>query len=139
MSVYSDTARNSFLAGFFGDDNVVGATLYIGLSETEPTYSAGSLTGITEPTTGGYARVAVSNTSTNWTIADGECVNANVIQFPQATADWDVDFSYAVVFDAASGGNALCASGALVDAPVTMLTDDITQFNAETLVFTHNN
>lgn len=139
MSVYSDAARNAFLAGFFGDDNTVGATLYIGLSSTEPTVSSGALTGITEPTTGSYARVAVTNDDTKWTISEGVAENAASIAFPEATADWDEDVSYAVVFTASTGGTALCATDALTGAPVTVTTGETAQFDAGDLTFTHTN
>ncbi len=139
MSVYSDNARNSFLSGAFGDDNNSVATWYMGVSSTEPTVSAGALTGVTEPTTGGYARVAVANTDANWTISAGVVENAAAATFPEATADWDEDVNYVVLFDAATSGNAWFATDAVSGAPVAVTTGETVGFAAGDLTFTHTN
>ena len=59
--------------------------------------------------TAGYARVAVTNNVANWANASGATatkVNANIITFPQATADWGTIVAFAVM-DASTAGNFL--------------------------------
>lgn len=87
----------------------VPSTLYIGLSTTAPTQAGGNFT---EPSGNGYARVAVTNNSTNWPAAsNGSKNNANAITFPQATGSWGTVTHFGI-FDAATSGN-LLAWGAL--------------------------
>lgn len=79
------------------------ATWYVGLSTT-PIIAAG--TGATEPSAGaGYARVAVTNNTTNF-VVDADTVtmkNGTVIQFPAATANWGV-VTYLALYDASTAG-----------------------------------
>lgn len=85
-------------------------TVYVALSSTTPSANG---TGVTEPSGGSYARVATAGT--DWgTAASGAITNSNAFSFPQATADWvgGSNLTYAVLYDAASGGNML-AYGAL--------------------------
>lgn len=80
-------------------------TTYVALSTTAPT-AAG--TNVTEPTTGGYARVAT--TAADWnSAAAGATSNAEQLSFPQATGDWSAgaNLTYGVVYDAATAGNVL--------------------------------
>lgn len=80
-------------------------TVYVALSSTTPTVGA---TNVTEPTTGGYARVAT--TGATWgTAAAGSIANAAAITFPTATADWAAgsNLTYGLMYDAATGGNML--------------------------------
>lgn len=79
-------------------------TVYLALSSTTP---AAAGTGVTEPSTGSYARVATTGT---WGVAAaGSISNTSSITFPTATADWasGSNMTYAVLYDAASGGNML--------------------------------
>jgi hypothetical protein len=79
-------------------------TLYVGLSTTPPNPDG---TGFTEPSGGGYARVAVQNDGTHWYAAtqDNPSIKANAlpILFPEATADWGTVTHWGI-FDAAEGG-----------------------------------
>lgn len=94
---------------FSNTSYTVPSTLYIGLSTTTPTQSG---SGFTEPSGNGYARVAVTNNSTNWPAAsNGAKSNANAITFPQATGSWGTVTHFGV-FDASTSGN-LLAWGAL--------------------------
>jgi len=103
MGSFSDYLENQLL------DHVWSAavytppvTLYVGLSTTDP-LDDGS--GITEPSGGAYARVAVTNNATNWPAAVGGAkANGVAIQFPTATASWGV-IGWFFISDAASGGN----------------------------------
>src|SRR5205085_11421592 len=83
------------------------ATLYVAVYTASPSDSGGG----TELTIGtaGYARVAVTNNVANWANASGATatkVNANIITFPQATADWGTIVAFAVM-DASTAGNFL--------------------------------
>src|SRR5690606_1282100 len=75
-----------------------------GLSTTAPTQAGGNFK---EPSGNGYARVAVTNNSTNWPAAsNGAKSNANAITFPQATGSWGTVTHFGI-FDAATSGNLL--------------------------------
>ena len=81
------------------------ATWYVGLSTTTP---AGDGTAFSEPVGGAYARVAVTNNSTNWpaaTTGDGVTRKANgaKITFPNPTGSWGTITHYGI-FTASSGG-----------------------------------
>lgn len=107
---FSDYLENKLLDHAFGATAYSApATLYVGLSTT-PIADDGS--GITEPSGGAYARVAVTNSPANWPAAVGGAkANGTAVTFPQATAGWGT-LTHAFVSDAASGGNIL-AAGAL--------------------------
>ena len=85
-------------------------TVYVGLSSTAPT-NGNPPTTITEPSGGGYARVAT--TGATWgsgTVVSGTTptvANAAVITFATASADWvaGANLTHAVLYDALTGGN----------------------------------
>jgi len=92
------------------------ATTYFALMKTMPTASGGGV----EVSGGSYARVAVTNNSSNWPASSGGSkTNANSINFGTATADWGTVVGVAE-FDASSGGNLLTFS-TLNGGPVTIL------------------
>jgi hypothetical protein len=79
------------------------ATVYVGLYTATPSDTGGG----TEVTGGAYARVAVTNNTTNWpAAASGLKSNGTVITFPTATANWGTVTQFGI-FDASSGGNLL--------------------------------
>lgn len=87
-------------------------TLYIALSTGVATAA------VAEPSGNGYARVAVTNNTTNFPSATGSnpatVSNGTLITFPTVTGtaqSWGLCQSFAV-YDAASAGNLLC-QGAL--------------------------
>ena len=81
----------------------VPTTLYIALYTAAPTDAGGG----TEVTGGSYARIAVTNNSTNFPAASGGAKSNGVaIAFAQATANWGTVIAFGI-FDAASGGNLL--------------------------------
>lgn len=85
------------------------ANLFVGLSTTT---IAAAGTGITEPSGGSYARVSVTNNTTNWpTVSNQTKRNGTAITFPTATANWGT-ITWFFISDASTGGNIL-ASGAL--------------------------
>lgn len=111
---------------FRGITDTAPATLYFAVHPGDPT-DAG--TGSAEPTTGGYARVAITANTTNMTApatagTDRRISNGVAITFPAPTADWSAGaaMTWGSVWDAPSGGNML-ASGPLSTAR-TVLSGD---------------
>ena len=106
------------MAGSFSDyleaavlNHVFGATsysppgtLYIALFTAAPSDSGGG----TEVSGGSYARVAVTNNTTNFPNASGTSPtsksNGTTITFPTASASWGTVVAFGI-FDASSGGN----------------------------------
>lgn len=124
---FTDYLENNVLNHIFGGaDFTRPATLHVGLFTTLPN-DAG--TGGVEVTGAGYARVAVTNNSTNFPAASGGSKsNGTQIQFAQATASWGNVKGFGI-FDASSGGNLLVASylvGARKFCTVNTATDTIT-------------
>jgi hypothetical protein len=81
-------------------------TFYFGLSTTTV---AANGTGITEPSGGSYARVAVTANSTNFGAYDeylSTWANKTAITFPAPTGDWGT-IRYGFISDASSAGNIL--------------------------------
>jgi hypothetical protein len=94
------------------------ATLYFGLSSTTPAEDG---TNVTEPSSGSYARVAVTNNATNFPAATGGAkANGTAITWPQASGDWlaGADLTYVVVYDASTSGNLLAFGALSVAKPV---------------------
>lgn len=90
--------------GFGQRDNVLG-TYYVGLLLAAP--NADGVT-YSEPSGNGYARVAVSNNSTNFGAASaGVVTNLTTIDFPAASGGAWGAVLYAGLFDAASSGTLL--------------------------------
>ncbi len=111
---FGDYLENELLDHVWGNAAFSpGATLYVGLSTTNPTDTGA---GITEPPGGnGYARVAVTNNLTNWPAASGGAKsNGTVVTFPTATGSWGT-VGWFFISDAASGGN-LYGHGSLTTA-----------------------
>jgi hypothetical protein len=105
----------------FGQSAYTGsATLYFGLSTTDPT-DTGTLTG--EPTsTGGYTRVAVTNNLTNFPSANPK-LNGGLITFPVSTVAWSTNttaLGYWFVTDAAALGTGNMLMSGAVTTPRTV-------------------
>jgi len=103
---------------FGGPDYTRLATVYIGLSSTTPTDAGGN---ITEPSTGAYGRVTVTNNATNFPAASGGAkANGTAFTFVQATADWlaGVDLTHLLIFDAVSAGNPVAYGALTTPKPV---------------------
>ena len=101
---FSNYVKNAFLNMLFGNVpfNLI-PLLYVGYSNTAPT----DATSGTEPAVGGYARVAVANSSNLFPVAStGIKTNALDINFPEATASQG-SATHIQFFDALSGGNYL--------------------------------
>lgn len=87
-----------------GGDYARPATVYLAASTADPGESG---SGLAEPSGNGYARVAITNNSTNFPAASGGVKsNGTLISFPAATGAWGTITHYALM-DASSGGNML--------------------------------
>lgn len=134
MVGFVDAAEQAFLNHIFTDPAyVLPATMYIGLSSTAPLEDG---TGATEPSGGGYARVAT--TAADWGPAGGSAPatksNTALITFPTATADWAsrADLTHFGVWDAPTGGT-MHAFG-LLGTPRPVLSGGTASFAAGALV-----
>jgi len=109
---WSILATNRILDYLFGNLALSKPTIfYIGLSKT-PVLTDGS--GVTEISTGGYARASVLLNSNSFKMHDefgSTWSNSIPISFPVPTADWG-DFDWFFIADAPTGGN-VWASGPL--------------------------
>ena len=79
-------------------------TYYIGLSSTEPNETGSN---VTEPSGGGYARVALGGMTEP---ENGETSNSGEIDFPKAETDWfpsSAPATHYVIYDQLSEGNLL--------------------------------
>ena len=124
MPDISQYTRQALLNAFLGKTSAFGAlasrpTIYIGLSSTTPTSSGGN---VTEPSGGGYARVATA--PTDWGTASAadpsEATNAAKIDFGTASGTWvsGANLTHAVAYDAATDGNFLGSGALAVAKPV---------------------
>ena len=110
------------------------ATLYIALFTTNPDFETG--TGGTEVSGGSYARVAVTNNSTNFPAASGGSKsNGADVTFATPTAGWGTVTGFAL-YDAASSGNLL--TGAALGTSKTINSGDVVRFNTGSLTFSIN-
>lgn len=79
------------------------ATVYMAAFTVAPTDAGGG----TEATGGSYARVSITNNTTNWpNSSGGSKSNGTAITFPTASASWGSIVAVAL-FDASSSGNLL--------------------------------
>ena len=109
ITTYQANRLNNYLFG--ATSFTPNGTYYIGLSTTAIN-AAG--TGVTEPTGGGYKRVAVTNNKTNFTDSTGGIVQNKVqFEFPESTTAWGT-ITHVFIADSLTGGNIL-----YYDAPVS--------------------
>jgi hypothetical protein len=97
------TSENLNLDAWFGAVALsVPGTWYCALSTTTPTEAG---TNFTEPSSGAYARVAVTNNATNFPAASsGAKTNGTAITFPESTASWGT-ITHIGFYNQASGGS----------------------------------
>lgn len=102
MSSATDAEENNILKARFGGSLPTAvATWYVALTTTTPTDSAAG----TEVTGGSYARVAVTNNTTNFPAPTvGVIANGAAFTFPAPTANWGT-VTHFELWDAASAGN----------------------------------
>jgi len=101
----SDYFEDKILGYVFGSRAYTNATTYyVGLwTATLTDASTGSTAG--EPSGGSYARVTLTNSSSNFDLPSGGATqNTNLLAFPMATAAWGT-VTYVGICDAATAGN----------------------------------
>lgn len=109
------------------------ATVYFALYVIAPSDTGGG----TEASGNGYARVAVTNNTTNFGAPVGNVKsNSTDIVFPTATGGWGGAVTSVGVLDAASGGNLLM--WATLGANVTVASGDIPTFAAGNFTWTED-
>lgn len=119
-SVYLESALLAHVLG--NTPYTAPGTLYaaLSLSNFDATFTGGTLN---EPTVGSYARVSITNNTTNFPAPLGGppavLSNGTAINFVTPTADWGLILAI-YLLDAATVGNALY--GADLTAPVSMTT-----------------
>lgn len=102
ITTYQANRLNDYLFG--ATPFTPNGTYYIGLSTTAIN-AAG--TGVTEPTGGGYRRVAVTNDKTKFTDSTGGIVQNKVqFEFPESTTAWGT-ITHVFIADSLKGGNIL--------------------------------
>lgn len=128
----SDTVVHSILDHWFrGTAPTVPGTYYVGLSVTTPT-NAG--TNITEPSGNAYARVAVTNNTTNWPVAATRSKkNAVAITFPEATGPWGEVTHYVIYKHATSTSASDFIGWGNLDTAQTVSTGGVVQFPVNAL------
>jgi len=133
MAGKSDYLENKVLDFLLGGVSFTPpATVYIALFTAAPTDAGGG----TEVSGGGYARVAVTNNTTNFPAAsNGTKSNGTTITFPTATADWGTVVAVGI-FDASTGGNLLFWAN--LSTSKTIQNGDTAQFAAGSLTFTED-
>lgn len=101
---FADYLEDEILDHIFGGgDYTRPGTLYAALYTVAPTDSGGG----TEVSGGSYARVAITNNSTNFPASSGGAKsNGTAITFPTATGNWGTVVAFGL-FDASSSGNLL--------------------------------
>lgn len=125
------------------NDHVLGAvtytppaSVYLALFTANPT-DAGGGTEVGTGTWTNYARLAVTNNTTNWpSSASGVKSNGVAFNFPASTQTGDVVVTGMAVMDASSGGNFLYWTA--LTASKTMQNGDVFQFGIGTITVTED-
>jgi hypothetical protein len=101
---FSDFIENKLLDLLFGNTAyTIPSPVFVSLFTAAPSDSGGG----TEVTGGSYARVSVTNNSTNFPAASGGAKsNGTVITFPAPTANWGTVVAFGI-HDASTAGNLL--------------------------------
>lgn len=125
-TVFQKNLINDFL---FGAVSITPpSNYYLGLSTT-----SASLIGITEPSTGGYARVQIPNTKSYFTYSTSGClVNSGSIAFAQSSGSWGTVVD-AVLFDALTSGSARFTT--VLPSPIVVQANTTISFSASQITF----
>jgi hypothetical protein len=129
----SDYLENKLLDHVLGNTAYTApTTVYIALYTVAPTDSGGG----TEVSGGSYARVAITNNTTNFPAASGGSKsNGTDITFPTATADWGTVVAFGI-FDLSTGGNLLY--WATLTTSKSILNGDTAKFTAGNITITED-
>ena len=135
------------LVNLFGGrtQNMNLGNVYLGLATGSPTDTDSGLTGLTEISAGGYARVLLGsyNSSATYKMAaasNGSASNDSSILFPKATANWGsagTPITYLLFFSAATGGTPFAyAPLSFSDSTHYVPSGNIANFDANALTIT---
>lgn len=119
-SAVPDAVALNMLQGQYGlVATTAPATYYAGLSTTAPTDNNG--TGITEPTDANYARVAVTNNTTNFTTGTRQVANGTTWTWPASTSGGSGygSVGWIPLYTAAAGGT-FCGYLIVTGGPVSL-------------------
>ena len=137
MGAKTDYLEDKFIDHLFrGTPYTAPTTLYVALYTAAPDDTGGG----TEVSGGGYARVGVANSDTEWAATVGgnaTTSNLNDITFPAPTADWG-QVTHFGIFDAATGGN-LLVYAALTTPKTINNGDPAPKFAAGALTYQEDN
>lgn len=108
------------------------ASVYLALFTAAPTEAGGG----TAVSGGGYARLTVTNNTTNWG-ASTNGIKTNLVQlaWPAATANWGTIVAVAIM-DALTSGNMLYYDPAIT--PITINSGQVARFEAGDLSLTYS-
>jgi len=130
MGSASNYLENKMLDAIIGGGFTKPATVYCALFTADPTDAASGA----EVSGGSYARVSITNNTTNWPNASsGQKKNGTEILFAAATGAWGTVTHWAL-FDASTSGNMLFY-GALTN-PLAPTSGKIVRFKANTIAVT---
>lgn len=134
----SNTLETSFLKGLFTQptlttlgDITLSGSVYMALYRSDPTDTDIG----TEADYTGYTRVAVTRSTSNFTVTTGQVVNTNAVIFPQSTGGTNT-ITHFGIRTAATGGSLLYSGTVL--SPLNIIADIIPAFNAGTMVITED-
>lgn len=134
MGGLSSEYENLALDALLGDDAApnMPATVYLALFSVvcdDDTFG-------TELSGGAYARVAITNNSTNFPAASaGSKSNGVAIEFPEATADWDEALGWALLDDPTGTAATNIIFHNEFDSGKVILNGNTATFPIDTLVF----
>ena len=141
MGSFSDRMESWILNQWFGNvSTTVSGTLFVGLATASITDATTGIT-VTEPPTAStaYARVSVTNNSTNWPNATGTNPttkqNGTAINFPVCTTNWGTVTDFFIADGAAVSTGHILGWGTLT-TPKTISSGDSASFGANAITIT---
>lgn len=145
MGSFSDFLEARLLNHVWGNTAMtVSGTLYVGLATASITDATTGITVTEPPTTSGgnptaYARVSVTNNTTNWPNATGTSPttkqNGTAINFPQSTTNWGTCTDFFIGDGAAVSTGAILGWGTLT-TPKTISSGDSASFAINAITIT---
>ena len=133
----TDYFLNAILRSHFGKVSyTIPVTYYFGLFEDDENFVLGDVP--TEHSGDSYARVAVTNNSTNFNVTVTRQISLDVaFSFPTASGNWGNQY-WLGIWDAATNGNFLCwgEANSLTSLPVNILSGQVATYKQGAIVIT---
>ena len=148
MGSFSDFLEKKILDQWWGNNTLtVSGTLYVGLATASITDASTGLTVVEPPYTSAgnptaYARVAVTNNSTNWPNATGTSPttkqNGTAITFPVCTTNWGTvtDFFISDNINSSGTGTGAILGWGTLTTPKTISSGDSASFAINAITIT---